>query len=59
MRAGKCREISRLVNSKNPQLARRHDQFHATCTIPRIGCFFKLLFYKENIRLQDLAQCLQ
>ncbi|MDQ0742405.1 hypothetical protein QF045_005265 [Pseudomonas sp. W4I3] len=59
MRARKWSRISRLAPPQKPQLACRHDGLHASCTIPKNGMFYKLLFYKGFLLSADLAHCLQ
>lgn len=59
MRARKVEENQLFSPPQKPQLACRHDGLHATCTIPKIGMFYKLLFYKGFLWAADLAHCLQ
>lgn len=46
MAAEKARKISCLIQAKKPQLARRHDAVHASCTIPKRWVFVNALFLK-------------
>jgi len=48
-----------LSKSQKPQLARRHDGVHASCTIPKFECFYKYMIFNDLICCGDLAHCLQ
>ena len=59
MGAQKVQENQPSRRWQKPQLACRHDGLHASCTISEICDFYKMLFLKGFIVLQELAQRLQ
>lgn len=56
MGEGNSPKISCLVACKKPQLARRHDLLHATCTISKSALFFNVLFYNDFVLSSHLAR---
>jgi len=48
-----------LSKSQKPQLARRYDGVHASCTIPKFECFYNCMIFNDLIFDSDLAHCLQ